>query len=49
MVWCFHDAVVHQRFAHPWSWLVFPLFALAVLAAGARLFTRLKPAMGEAL
>ena len=49
MVWCFHDAVVHQRFAHPWSWLIFPLFALAVLAAGARLFTRLKPAMGEAL
>jgi lipopolysaccharide transport system permease protein len=49
MVWCFHDAVVHQRFAHPWSWLVFPVFSLAVLAAGARLFTRLKPAMGEAL
>jgi lipopolysaccharide transport system permease protein len=49
MVWCFHDATVHQRFAHPWSWVVFPLFALATLALGARLFTRLKPAMGEAL
>jgi len=49
MVWCFHDAVVHQRFAHPWSWLVFPCTALAALALGARLFTRLKPAMGEAL
>ncbi len=49
MVWCFHDAVVLQRFAHPWSWLVFPLFAIAILGIGARLFTRLKPAMGEAL
>ena len=49
MVWCFHDAVVHQRFAHPWSWLVFPVFAFGALGLGARLFTRLKPAMGEAL
>jgi lipopolysaccharide transport system permease protein len=49
MVWCFHDAVVHQRFAHPWSWLVFPATAAVALALGARLFARLKPAMGEAL
>ena len=49
MVWCYHDAVVLQSFAHPWSWLVFPAFAACALALGARLFTRLKPAMGEAL
>ena len=49
MVWCFHDATVHQRFAHPWSWLVFPCVAAVVLVVGARLFARLKPAMGEAL
>ncbi|MEY4822834.1 MAG: hypothetical protein RLY72_2486 [Planctomycetota bacterium] len=49
MVWCFHDATVLHEFAHPWSWLVFPVVALAALIAGAVLFNRLKPAMGEAL
>ena len=49
MVWCFHDAVVYQRFEHPWSWLVFPVVAFTILVVGAKLFTKLKPAMGEAL
>lgn len=49
VVWCFHDAVVYQRFEHPWSWLVFPVITLSMLFAGAKLFTKLKPAMGEAL
>ena len=49
MVWCFQDTVVYQRFEHPWSWLVFPFVALTLLFVGAKLFTKLKPAMGEAL
>ncbi len=49
MVWCFHDATVLHTFAHPWSWLVFPMFSVIVLVAGASVFTKLKPAMGEAM
>ncbi len=49
MVWCFHDATVSHAFVHPWSWFAFPLFAASALIAGALVFTKLKPAMGEAM
>jgi len=49
MAWCYHDAVVLGEFAHPVSWLAFPAFAIAALAAGAAVFDRLRFAIAEVL
>lgn len=49
MVWCYHDVVVAGTMAHPVSWVVFPLFALTLLATGCAVFLRARPTLAEAL
>jgi lipopolysaccharide transport system permease protein len=49
MIWCWQDAMFFGRFEHPVAWVVFPLFAAACLALGARAFRKLKPQLGNVL
>jgi len=49
MVWCYQDAIVHGRFAHPASWIAFPLLALASFALGAIVFAGARGSIAEVL
>lgn len=49
MIWCFQDVVFFGRFEHPWAWVVFPILSVSCLAAGYRLFRKLKGSFGNVL
>lgn len=49
MVWCFHQAIIGPIDPHPWSWAVFPAWAVLSFLIGWRTFRALKPTFGNAL
>jgi lipopolysaccharide transport system permease protein len=49
MIWCYQDALVYGALVHSTSWIIFPIFSVAVLVGGASLFRRLKPYFAGAL
>lgn len=46
LVWCYQDALYFGRMEHPVAWVVTPLLAAVVFAAGYRAFRRLSPQFG---
>jgi lipopolysaccharide transport system permease protein len=48
-VWCYQDVIYFGRVEHPWAWLVWPVFSLAVFVIGYRLFRKLGMMFGNVL
>ena len=48
-VWCWQDALFYGNFQHPVAWIIFPLCAIASLASGWAIFSRLRHNFGDAL
>ena len=46
LVWCYQDVLYFGRMEHPVAWVVTPLLATVVFAAGYRIFSRLSPQFG---
>jgi len=49
MTWCYQDVFYNGALTNVASWFVFPLLSLLSLAVGYRLFTKLKPYLGNVL
>jgi lipopolysaccharide transport system permease protein len=49
MVWMYQDVLYFGRIEHPWAWAVFAAIAVFSLAAGYRLFRRLRPHFANVL
>jgi lipopolysaccharide transport system permease protein len=49
MVYCYQDALYFGRFAHPYSWVAFPLWSAFIFTAGYRLFRRVRPFFADVL
>lgn len=49
IIWCFRDALTEGYVAHPWSWVVSGVVALALAVIGWRVFRMLRPSFGNAL
>jgi lipopolysaccharide transport system permease protein len=49
MVWCYQDLLYFGRFEHPWAWAVFAALSVVSLAAGYRLFRRVRPYFANVL
>jgi lipopolysaccharide transport system permease protein len=49
MIECYRDALYWGTFRSPWSWLVFPAFAVVLFAVGCRTFNVLKTYFGNVL
>jgi lipopolysaccharide transport system permease protein len=49
MIWSYQDALFFGAIRHPWSWLIFTVLSVFLLAAGYRLFYKLKPHFGNVL
>lgn len=48
-IWSFHEAIVGPVDPHPSSWIIMPLWSIAVFVLGWRTFRWLKPTFGNAL
>jgi lipopolysaccharide transport system permease protein len=49
MVWCYQDVLYFGRIEHPWAWVVFAALSVGSLAAGYRLFRRVRPYFANVL
>jgi lipopolysaccharide transport system permease protein len=49
MVWCYQDVLYFGRIEHPWAWVVFAGLSVVSLAAGYRLFRRVRPYFANVL
>lgn len=49
VVLCYQDVLYFGRIEHPWAWLVFAALGVGSLAAGYRLFRRLRPHFANVL
>lgn len=49
MVWCYQDILFYGRIEHPFAWVVYVTLSLGVFYAGYRIFTKLKPGLGDVL
>ena len=49
MVWCYQDILFYGRMEHPFAWIVYITLSLGVFYAGYRVFTKLKPGLGDVL
>jgi lipopolysaccharide transport system permease protein len=49
MVWCYQDVLYFGRIEHPWVWAAFAALSVVSLAAGYRMFRRVRPYFANVL
>jgi lipopolysaccharide transport system permease protein len=49
LIWCYRDALFYGEIAHPWAWMITPLFSAALFTVGYRVFRMLRPTFGNVL